>query len=189
LFFYSAIGSFHHSHLYCDYILFLRLLFFCFFIKYPLSLLPPKKGIDEIGAVDVTAAWLAANWRANLQDFIMNQPLSIALSFFILWSVYRMQVISAAMVARISALEGITTEEALRSSKRAGGGKQGPVRGQSGASKRPVQGPTPLEESPSRSTQSRLGKMLKSMKPGSKGDKYRESKAWPQSVGFFCAAF
>jgi hypothetical protein len=116
--------------------------------------------------VDVTAAWLTANWRANLQDFIMNQPFSIALSFLILWSVYKMQVISAAMVARLSQLEGITTEEALRPSKPKG----------------PVQGVAPLEESISRS-QSRLGQIMKSMRPGSKADKYRETKAWSQSVG------
>jgi hypothetical protein len=57
-----------------------------------------------VGAEDITAAWLAANWRANLQDFIMNQPFSIAISFIILWSIYRLQVVNSAFVARLSTL-------------------------------------------------------------------------------------
>jgi hypothetical protein len=48
---------------------------------------------------------LTANWRANLQDFIMNQPFSIAISFVILWSVYQLQVVNTALVARLDALE------------------------------------------------------------------------------------
>jgi hypothetical protein len=51
---------------------------------------------------DVTAAWLKANWRANLIDFILNQPTSILSSFIVLWCFYKLQTTTAKYVTEVS---------------------------------------------------------------------------------------
>jgi hypothetical protein len=55
--------------------------------------------------VDVTAAWLNANWRANLIDFVVNQPFSILSSFLLLYFFYKLQMVSAKYVAEADAAE------------------------------------------------------------------------------------
>jgi hypothetical protein len=48
------------------------------------------KAITGVAAKgDVTVAWLNANWRASLIDFVVNQPFSILTSFLLLYFFYK----------------------------------------------------------------------------------------------------
>jgi hypothetical protein len=64
-------------------------------------------GVAAHSEVDVTAAWLNANWRATLIDFVFNQPFSILSSFLLLYCFYKLQLVSAKYVAEADAREVI----------------------------------------------------------------------------------
>jgi hypothetical protein len=55
--------------------------------------------------LDVTTAWLNANWRANLIDFVVNQPFSILSNFLLLYCFYKLQTTTAKYVAEADAEE------------------------------------------------------------------------------------
>jgi hypothetical protein len=50
---------------------------------------------------DITVAWLNANWRASLIDFVANQPFSMLTNFLLLYCFYKLQQTAAKYVAEV----------------------------------------------------------------------------------------